>query len=711
MNKTAGKSIFISTFKRHSSIALGTFIATIVTSALYLIITPKQYKASAKLIVGEQEVSISELGQQLTDRNSRIFSRSVDPVATQAELVKSSQILERVLQDLEHTTGTPKKKLPSVQTLKRVIDVEIVPATNILRLTYYDLDPKIAVELVNSLAKSVVQQNIDTNRLTTTALRELLDAKIAEQQLRLQQAETAESNYRQAQGLVNFEAQTTGLVKSLTELENEERSLLAQLRETTTKKDLLQTASGLDNLDKAYTALRINQDKELQKLQNELKDLEAKISSRRSYLTEQAPELQALLEERNSLRASYKQKLSDSFTNNEASFSSQVASNSDNQDLVSQYISIQIEHQSLENKLQTVRAELNNLRTRVTQIPEAQKPLGQLIRQRETATASLKSLQSKLEEVKIAETQSNSGTRIIFPATIDNTPHPNPTVVLVVGTAAGIFLAVTVVFYLSVVDDSLHSTIEAEETLGLPILGVLPNIFTDDANTPDLKQFLDNSILVEPYRELLKTLEFSSNQNNPAIVISGIAFGEGKSSVALCLASVAAMLSRRTLIIDADLRQPLQDQLLGVPSYPGLTEVLENPSTFISVVRPTNIENLSVLTHGQLNNRPAALIESKSMKVLLEAVREFYDLVIIDSSPASICSDVTTLSQLTNGLVLVVRPNFTSKEIILETISKLKKNNTSITGVVINEIEANKTRYLSGKKDNIVKLLKNPTNI
>ena len=190
------------------------------------------------------------------------------------------------------------------------------------------------------------------------------------------------------------------------------------------------------------------------------------------------------------------------------------------------------------------------------------------------------------------------------------------------------------------------------------------------------------------------------------IVMSSIVPEEGKSSAALYLAATAAMLSRRTLIIDADLRQPIQHHLLDVSSYPGLTEALENPSTFISVVRPTGIKNLSVLPHGQTNNRPAALIESRAMKTLLEAVAEFYDLVIVDSSPAIVSSDAAALSQLTDGVVLVVRPNYISKETILDEIATLKQNNAKILGVAINEIDNNQTRYLNGKKVDVTKIIK-----
>lgn len=484
----------------------------------------------------------------------------------------------------------------------------------------------------------------------------------------------------------------------MTKLQNEELDLSGQLQTVTTKREMLKQAAGMDNIDKAHAALRLSEDKQLLKLRSQLEELEAEINRRRSYLTDNAPELQTLLSEQKNLRASIDKK---------APLSNSASSNPYSRDLISQYVSIQIEHKTLENRLKTVKAEKNNLQTQVAQLPAYQKSLAKLIRRQETVEASLKLLQSKLEEAKIAETQSSSTTRIVSDAEINTIPvSPKPAVVLVLGTAAGILISIGAVFCLGLIDDNGDDAADAKETLNLPILGVLPNLTTCITGAPDLYRFLDDSTLVEPYRALLKTLESSSNGKTPSVVISSIVSGEGKSSVALHLSAVAAMLSRRTLIIDADLRQPMQHELLDVSPYPGLTEVLENPKIFLSVARTTMINNLSVITHGQLNNRPAASIESKSMEILLEAVEQFYDLVIIDASSTSICADAGTLSELTDGLVLTVRPNFISKEMIMGEIAKLKESNVSILGVVINEIGKNKNHYLSSNQGDTTKFFK-----
>lgn len=731
MNKNFADLSLISAFKKYYWIALFTFVSTIGASVLYLNIVPSRYKTSAKLIVGEQDVSVSSLGQKLTEKNIKTPGRTADPVATQAELVKTRNVLQRALINYRQNTGVPSNELPDIRDFNKAIDVEIMPATNVLRVSYQDSDPKIAAQLLNSVAKSVVEENIETSRSQASTLRRFLEAKITEQQARLQQVEAAESEYRQTLGQIDLETQTKSLVSSLAKLENEERTLLSQLRATTIDNESLKQVAGVDTFEEASQILLLSADTELQKLQNKRKELEEVINNRRSYLTEKAPELQKLLAEQNNLQVLYEQKLSALSANQTLTSRrlDRVTSNPRNLDLISKYVSSQTENQALKSRLSAVRAELDSLRVRVAQIPAYQKPLAELVRQRKKVEASLRLLQSKLEEVQIAEARPTSSTRIVDLASVNTIPvFPRPAAVLVISGFAGTFLAIAIVLLLEMAENSSHyNTVKNKAALPLPVLGVLPESSSTSNEYSSLERFLDNSALVEPYRALLKTLESAVNASpfasgtTPVIVFSNIVPEEEKSSTVLHLSAVAAMLSRRTLIIDADLRQPMQNQLLDVRSSPGLTEVLEDPDTFYSMVQPTLIENLSVLTHGQFSSRPAALIESESMKTLLAKAANYYDLVIVDASPISVCADATTLGQLTDNLVLVVRPDSAFQETMVDTISKVQHNGVPILGVVIDEStnklsrksylngknESNKIKHLNGAKKSLTTAFKN----
>jgi capsular exopolysaccharide synthesis family protein len=153
------------------------------------------------------------------------------------------------------------------------------------------------------------------------------------------------------------------------------------------------------------------------------------------------------------------------------------------------------------------------------------------------------------------------------------------------------------------------------------------------------------------------------------------------------------MLSRRTLIIDADLHRPVQHQLFNLAATPGISEVLENSQSLLEVIRPTGIENLSILTCGELHQRPSQLLESTAIKSLMAEAATHFDLVIIDTAPLCASADAATLTQQSDGIILVTRPNLTRKEVLQKSLSELTQNRIPILGVVVNDMTTQIEKY------------------
>jgi capsular exopolysaccharide synthesis family protein len=192
---------------------------------------------------------------------------------------------------------------------------------------------------------------------------------------------------------------------------------------------------------------------------------------------------------------------------------------------------------------------------------------------------------------------------------------------------------------------------------------------------------------------LFKNLEFRSSEPLRQIVVSSTISGEGKSVVASHLAAVCAMLSRRTLLIDADLRRPVQHTLFNLAPQPGITDLIYGERCLQQTVQPTGIENLSVLTCGELYGRPLHLLESDAMKSLLAEAAQQYDCVILDTPPLSACADAHTLSRQSDGVLIVTRPGFTIKEVLQRAVSELTHNHIPIMGVVVNGITDQTEQY------------------
>ncbi len=694
MSKTISSLSLV--LKRHRWPALATFASVICGSLIYLVFTPRLYETSTRLIVDEKRVSISELGRDLTQVPSGDIGGS-SPIATQAELVKSQNVLRRALDQVfpQETDSSPQDKL-TIKKLSQRLKIKTIPATNILELSYRDEDPTLAAKLLNAVSDSMVEENSEAIRSQARSVRIFLEAKIPHQRVELNRAEAAENKYRKTSGVISLTDQTKSLVENLANLENQERAVSAQLQEARARDSSLRKIAGVGTLKSAYAAVRIGQDEQLKNLRAKLADLEAKVIDSRSRLKDNNPVLLKLLEQRNATRALYTQQLSRVLSKNHAIAPAYVASDELSQNLLTKLLVGETERSALEKQLKVEHTQQSNLQARLAQLPNKQQPLAALIRRREEGEVSLKLLQGKLEEARIAEAQLVSNIRVIDRAQLPSSPTwPKLPIVLVLANVAGLILAVGVVLLLEMMDNTLRDPVEAEELLKLSLVGVLPGLPATALSFELPERFLDDAGLVEPYRMLLKTLEFHCPEKLRLIVVSSSISGEGKSIVVSHLAAVSAMLSRRTLIIDADLRQPVQHKLFNLSSQPGITDVIDGDKTFLSAVQPTAIENLAVLTYGKLHTRPSQLLESGSIKTLLAEAAACYDLVIVDTPPASSCADAAALSRYSDALVLITRPSFTPKEIMLQTVSQLTRNGVPILGFIVNGITTQTQKYYS----------------
>ncbi len=687
-------SSLASVFRRRRWPAIATFVSVICGSLAYLIVAPRMYEATVRIMVNEKQLSVSELGRDLATLPTL---EDASPIATQAELAQSQRVIEQARAQVlsQGTYGLPQSKL-TLKNLKKNLKVSIVPATNILELRYLSQNPLLSARLLNAVSETMIGENAEAIRAEAGSARNFLEAEVAKKRAQLAQAEAAQSQYKKSSGVVSFPDQTKSLVASLTNLEEQERTLTAQLQEAKARENSLRRITDdADTLKNTYAAVRIGQDEELKRLNAKLAELESEIIVLRSRFKDDYPALLRLLQQRDATRALYNQRVSRLLPKDApANPPANIASDQLSQDLAARLILSENERSALESRLDVVRTQRANIQARLNQLPVNEQALAQLTRQSQEAASSLQLLQRKLDEARIAQAQLASNIRIIDRAEPPTSPEwPSKRIVLVISTVAGIVLAIGVVLLLEVLDGTLRNATEAEKLVKLPVLSVLPVLPTAALSLEKPELFLDDPALVESYRTLLKTMEFRSIKNLRAVVVSSSLSGEGKSAVVSHLAAVSAMLSRRTLIIDADLRWPCQHQLFNLAAQPGLTDVIDGDFKLAQAVQQTSIKHLWVLTSGGQRQQPSQFLESTRMRSLLAEAAADYDLIIVDTPPLTSCVDATTLSRLSDGLLLVARPNLTPRDILLRTVSELTDNHVNILGVTVNGMTAETEKY------------------
>ncbi|MEL6853828.1 MAG: polysaccharide biosynthesis tyrosine autokinase [Cyanobacteria bacterium J06607_13] len=725
--RTLSPRTTLSPFKRYWWVAIPAFLATMGGALAYLAIAPRIYEATVRLSVEDERTSVSNIGQTLTETDEL---GGANPIVTQAEVVRSQGVLRAALDRYRELSGQPAESgngqaqtgqendVPTVDHLERELIVDIIPATNIVEVTYRSTDPVMSADLVNAVAQSAVNQNVEDINVEAAAVRAFLESQLPALQSKLRQAEQAESQYRQSNSLVSVDAQNQQMVMGLAELEQEERSLIAALQEVLTRDQRLQDVTGITSPETAYDLARVGQDAQLQTLRSELTQAQVQLSEARSRLGDQHPELLALVDQVNSLQAIYQQRLNQISPAGLGNVAAAMSTNELSQDLIAQSINSSIQAEALADRLAVVQSDLATVRGQLAQMPAVQQPLSVLSREREDAADSLELIRTKLEEARIAEAQLVSNVRIVGMAEPDLEPvSPKPLVVLALGAIAGSILSVGAILLLDLLDASLQSGDEVEKLVKLPVLGYLPRLSAEAVDVAGLDAFLDNPRHVEPYRALLKTMESrqrmreaalrngnaatsgrsamegaffaegraAGSQSSQVVVVSSPTSNEGTSSVATCLGAVSAMLGRKTLIIEANPLNPIQHLYLQVESQPGLTDVINHSRPLTDAVKLTTIGRLSVLPYGQTLNRPSTVTESSAMRVLLDNLTQEYDLILIDTAPVDSSADAATVSQMTDGLLLVTRPGYTPRSVLADTVQQLRKSGAPLLGIAMNE--------------------------
>ena len=199
----------------------------------------------------------------------------------------------------------------------------------------------------------------------------------------------------------------------------------------------------------------------------------------------------------------------------------------------------------------------------------------------------------------------------------------------------------------------------------------------------------------EAYNSIRTNLLFTQQgEKCPIFVVTSPTANNGKTINSANLAINFAQMGKKTLVIDADMRNPSLHKLFSLSSRNGLSEILAGLTDNITVTK-TDIENLSVLTSGKIPPNPTELLSSPRMDKLLDFVKEHYVCVFIDTPPVNIVTDATVFSQKATGYVIIVKTDTTNIPELKTTVSTLQGINANILGFILNDANSEKKKYYS----------------
>ncbi len=209
------------------------------------------------------------------------------------------------------------------------------------------------------------------------------------------------------------------------------------------------------------------------------------------------------------------------------------------------------------------------------------------------------------------------------------------------------------------------------------------------------------SPISEIFRTLRTNIQFMTSSKKLQVVQVTSTFpGEGKSYVSSNLAVTFAQAGKKVIIIDADMRKGRLYSIFDVSPRPGLSNYLSgmdangNEELDLSeYIQQTEVENLLIMTAGNIPPNPSELLVSQEMKQLLEDLKEVCDVIIIDGTPCQLVSDSIILSRIVDTTVIVTAYKQTKKDTLGRIVKNIQNVGGKIAGVVINKMPVNEKKY------------------
>ncbi|MBM4952195.1 polysaccharide biosynthesis tyrosine autokinase [Vibrio parahaemolyticus] len=359
-------------------------------------------------------------------------------------------------------------------------------------------------------------------------------------------------------------------------------------------------------------------------------------------------------------------------------------------------------YKSLLDKRQTLLKEKERLNKQVQKLPKTQREVLRMTRDVEVNQQIYIQLLNKVQELNIIKAGTVGNVRILDSAQSFSKPiKPKKALIVVLATLLGGMAGVAFVL----IRAAFHRGVETPdqiEQMGIAVYASVPKsiqqlefasklkrnkskgnnelVLLAEANPADLS--------IEALRSLRTSLHFAMMEaKNNVLMISGPAPSIGKTFVSTNFAAVAAKTGQKVLLIDADMRKGYLQQCFGLRWDNGLSEYLSGKVAPSNIIKSTSIDNLNVVTRGQVPPNPSELLMHPRFKSFIDDMSAEYDLVIIDTPPVLAVTDPSIVGALAGTTLMVARFDQTTLKEIEVARGRFEQSGVEVKGVILNAVE------------------------
>ena len=652
---------------------------------------PPQYRAEGVLVQNAPVVALTTTGTEVQQRGQGIISE---------QFLLADVLLQQVAQELERRGVAIEPDTLRDRTTVRLEGEE--NQVQRVSVAFRGASEDQAQLVLNLMFEAMVELSRVTNRARLRAIGTALDERLPAVEADLRAAEQALEAYDRTEGPAIQAALDGSLLGAISGGQQQQRQNQIALAGLDSQIQSLQQQLGLSP-GQAFTASALSADPIIAQLRSQILETETQLRLLSPTLRESHPTIQDLnqnLTAYNALLAERAQEVVGGPGLAALPSVSDVRQNSAldpaRAALANQLVTLSAERAALASQQQVLGQADGQLRQQYSSLPNKQLERDRLAQRVALNQALYDQIQAKRIDAEAAEAETVSSLTVAEPPTVvvQADLPPNPVAVMAVGGLLGVVAAGAVVFLLDLLDSTARTAEDIQGILAdqdVPVLGLVPTLAATAQGWPMLYQpQTPNLDIYERLRSSLRRAGSLSEVGAPprvVLVVSSRA-GEGKTTSAFNLGIAAARAGRRTLIVEADLRQPSCGHRLGVTLDPA---AIAEPLHYYAGRQQSPIqlapwvENLYLAPSPGPQPHPAAVLESSEMGQFLADARARFDLVLIDAPPLGRSNDALLLGAASDGLLLVTRPGYTDKAVLEALLEQLlEHDDLPVLGAIVN---------------------------